>query len=141
MGKVAVTDSEDRGDAIKPSTAVPPNQLEDESPLSDTNKRAEIRDINMIDSVAAPNNSEKTDMVQHATEGSVSGSNAYMSKRQMAWVSAVLCLATFCVSLDNTIVSTAVPQIVRTFHSIDDVGWYAAYAETCLNLRMMRNAD
>lgn len=41
-------------------------------------------------------------------------------------VSIILCLATFCVALDNTIVSTAVPQITDAFHSIDDVGWYAA---------------
>ncbi|KAJ5631815.1 uncharacterized protein N7484_011915 [Penicillium longicatenatum] len=41
-------------------------------------------------------------------------------------ISIVLCLATLCVSIDNTIISTAVPRITKQFHSIDDVGWYAA---------------
>jgi hypothetical protein len=42
-------------------------------------------------------------------------------------ISFVLCLATLCVSIDNTIISTAVPRITKQFHSIDDVDWYAAY--------------
>ncbi|KAJ5810633.1 Major facilitator superfamily domain general substrate transporter [Penicillium pulvis] len=41
-------------------------------------------------------------------------------------ISIVLCLATLCVSIDNTIISTAVPRITKQFQSIDDVGWYAA---------------
>jgi hypothetical protein len=41
-------------------------------------------------------------------------------------ISIVLCLATLCVAVDNTIISTAVPRITHDFHSIDDVGWYAA---------------
>lgn len=41
-------------------------------------------------------------------------------------IAIVLCLATFCVAVDNTIISTAVPRITHDFHSIDDVGWYAA---------------
>ena len=42
-------------------------------------------------------------------------------------ISIVLCLATFCVAVDNTIISTAVPRITQSFDSIDDVGWYASY--------------
>ncbi|RAH46759.1 MDR family MFS transporter [Aspergillus brunneoviolaceus CBS 621.78] len=41
-------------------------------------------------------------------------------------VAIVLCLATVCVAVDNTVLSTAVPQITDAFDSIDDVGWYAA---------------
>lgn len=44
----------------------------------------------------------------------------------MILISMVLCLATFCVAVDNTIISTAVPRIIQDFHSIDQVGWYAA---------------
>ncbi len=41
-------------------------------------------------------------------------------------ISIVLCLATLCVAVENTIISTAVPRITHDFHSIGDVGWYAA---------------
>ncbi|KGO43900.1 Major facilitator superfamily domain, general substrate transporter [Penicillium expansum] len=41
-------------------------------------------------------------------------------------ISIVLCLATLCVAVDNTIISTTVPRITHDFRSIDDVGWYAS---------------
>lgn len=37
-----------------------------------------------------------------------------------------LYLAIFCVALDNTIISTAIPQITDEFHALDDVGWYGS---------------
>ena len=37
-----------------------------------------------------------------------------------------LILAIFLVSLDLTIVATAIPAITDEFHSLDDVGWYAS---------------
>ncbi|CAG8908836.1 unnamed protein product [Penicillium egyptiacum] len=50
----------------------------------------------------------------------------YVKFSSVLLLSIVLCLATFCVAVDNTIISTAVPRITHDFHSIDDVGWYAA---------------
>ncbi|RYP44396.1 hypothetical protein DL768_009128 [Monosporascus sp. mg162] len=35
-------------------------------------------------------------------------------------------IAVFCVALDNTIISTAIPNITDEFHSLDDVGWYGS---------------
>ncbi|TVY85231.1 Rubrofusarin-specific efflux pump aurT [Lachnellula suecica] len=37
-----------------------------------------------------------------------------------------LYLSLFLVSLDRTIIATAVPAITDAFHSIDDIGWYAS---------------
>ena len=37
-----------------------------------------------------------------------------------------LYLSIFCVALDNTIISTAIPQITDRFHALDDVGWYGS---------------
>ncbi|KAJ5369662.1 MFS transporter [Penicillium cosmopolitanum] len=37
-----------------------------------------------------------------------------------------LCLATFCLSLDGTILATAIPKITNSFNSLDDVGWYGS---------------
>lgn len=37
-----------------------------------------------------------------------------------------LCLAVFVMSLDNTIIATAIPKITDEFDSLDDLGWYAS---------------
>lgn len=37
-----------------------------------------------------------------------------------------LYISIFCVALDNTIISTAIPQITDQFHALDDVGWYGS---------------
>ena len=37
-----------------------------------------------------------------------------------------LYLSIFCVALDNTIISTAIPQITDQFHALEDVGWYGS---------------
>ncbi|KAJ5167730.1 uncharacterized protein N7482_003324 [Penicillium canariense] len=50
----------------------------------------------------------------------------YLKLPSVVMISIVLCLATFCVAVDNTIISTAVPRITKSFDSIDDVGWYAS---------------
>ncbi|KAF2272622.1 MFS general substrate transporter [Westerdykella ornata] len=37
-----------------------------------------------------------------------------------------LCLGIFLVTLDNTIVATAIPYITDEFHSLKDIGWYGS---------------
>ena len=37
-----------------------------------------------------------------------------------------LCLAVFCVALDNTIIATAIPYITDQFNNLNDVGWYVS---------------
>lgn len=54
------------------------------------------------------------------------GTSKYAKFSSVLLVSIVLCLATLCVAVDNTITSTTVPRITHDFHSIDDVGWYAS---------------
>lgn len=54
------------------------------------------------------------------------GTSQYAKFLSVLLISIVLCLATLCVAVDNTIISTAVPRITHDFHSIDDVGWYAS---------------
>ncbi|KAJ5893095.1 hypothetical protein N7504_009786 [Penicillium tannophilum] len=60
------------------------------------------------------------------TQEETQDTNRPLKVSRVFMISAVLCLATLCVSIDNTIISTAVPRITKQFHSIDDVGWYAA---------------
>lgn len=48
-------------------------------------------------------------------------------QRWTLWMIMVaLALTVFCVALDNTIISTAIPSITDQFHSLDDVGWYGS---------------
>ncbi|KAF2742530.1 MFS general substrate transporter [Sporormia fimetaria CBS 119925] len=50
----------------------------------------------------------------------------YPSSWNLAVILIALCLTTFCVALDNTIIATAIPSITDEFHSLEDVGWYGA---------------
>ncbi|OOQ90853.1 major facilitator superfamily transporter [Penicillium brasilianum] len=77
----------------------------------------------------APENEVATADVAEATITQVQESeetSRYLKLPSVILISIVLCLATFCVAVDNTIISTAVPRITKSFDSIDDVGWYAS---------------
>lgn len=50
----------------------------------------------------------------------------YPKKMKLALITIALCLSVFCMALDNTIISTAIPRITDEFHAIDDVGWYGS---------------
>nr|POE85409.1 efflux pump roqt [Quercus suber] len=50
----------------------------------------------------------------------------YPKAGKLALITIALCLAVFCMALDNTIISTAIPRITDQFSSIDDVGWYGS---------------
>ena len=78
----------------------------------------------MENEITAVNVSESTTPNLEAQEAGISGK--YVKFSGVVLISIVLCLATFCVAVDNTIISTAVPRITQSFHSIDDVGWYAS---------------
>lgn len=54
------------------------------------------------------------------------------------WQQVALCLSVFCMALDNTILSTAIPHITDQFKSLDDIGWYAsAYLLTTCALQLI----
>ncbi|KAF2863614.1 MFS general substrate transporter [Piedraia hortae CBS 480.64] len=56
----------------------------------------------------------------------------YPQSLQLALISIALCLSVFCMALDNTILSSAIPKITDQFKAIDDVGWYgSAYLLLC----------
>ncbi|ERF74671.1 hypothetical protein EPUS_00801 [Endocarpon pusillum Z07020] len=47
-----------------------------------------------------------------------------------------LCMSTFVVALDNTIIATAIPRITTVFDSLNDVGWYgSSYLLTTTSLQ------
>jgi MFS family permease len=50
----------------------------------------------------------------------------YPSGFTLAIIIAALMLAIFLISLDTTIISTAIPRITDDFHTVTDIGWYGS---------------
>ncbi|KAJ7594495.1 major facilitator superfamily domain-containing protein [Mycena floridula] len=64
------------------------------------------------------------------------GPQQYPSGAKLAFITLGLCLATFVVALDNTIIATAIPTITVKFDSLNDVGWYgSSYLLTLTSLQ------
>ncbi|PLB45070.1 MFS general substrate transporter [Aspergillus steynii IBT 23096] len=62
----------------------------------------------------------------------------YPSPAKLAVIITALCLAVFCMALDNTIIATAIPHITGQFHALDDVGWYgSAYLLTTCSMQLV----
>ncbi|KAI0131962.1 major facilitator superfamily domain-containing protein [Xylariales sp. AK1849] len=55
----------------------------------------------------------------------------YLAPRAMALLEIGLMMAMFVVALDNTIISTALPQITTEFDALLDVGWYGSIYILC----------
>jgi MFS family permease len=55
-----------------------------------------------------------------------SDDDLYPKSFRLAAIVIALVLSVFLVSLDMTIVATAIPRITDQFHSLDDVGWYGS---------------
>ncbi|KAA8642751.1 hypothetical protein EYZ11_007944 [Aspergillus tanneri] len=52
--------------------------------------------------------------------------NEYPQGITLTMIMVALVISLFLVSLDQTIVATAIPKITDTFHSLDDVAWYGS---------------
>ncbi|KAH9890828.1 major facilitator superfamily domain-containing protein [Xylariomycetidae sp. FL2044] len=50
----------------------------------------------------------------------------YVTGAKLAVIVAAVAFASFLILLDTMIVSTAIPSITDTFHSLGDIGWYAS---------------
>ncbi|PSN73106.1 MFS general substrate transporter [Corynespora cassiicola Philippines] len=60
----------------------------------------------------------------------------YLSGFKLGILSLGLCLTTFVIALDNTIIATAIPKITTVFNSLGDVGWYgSSYLLTTCSLQ------
>jgi MFS family permease len=60
-----------------------------------------------------------------ASDGIASDADVeYPKGIKLALISIALCLAVFCMALDNTIIATAIPRITDDFKALPDVGWY-----------------
>ena len=60
----------------------------------------------------------------------------YLSGIKLIILTLGLCLTTFVIALDNTIIATAIPKITTVFNSLEDVGWYgSSYLLTTTSLQ------
>lgn len=60
----------------------------------------------------------------------------YPGGTQLTLLTLGLCLTTFVVALDNTIIAAAIPRITTVFDSLNDVGWYgSSYLLTTTSLQ------
>lgn len=50
----------------------------------------------------------------------------FLTGKKLALIILAAALAMFLVALDRTIIATAIPRITDTFHSLNDIGWYAS---------------
>ncbi|KAI8635300.1 major facilitator superfamily domain-containing protein [Xylariaceae sp. FL1651] len=50
----------------------------------------------------------------------------YLSGWALKSLAMALMFSSFVLGLDNSILATAIPQIIHDFHSLNDIGWYAA---------------
>ncbi|KAG4429728.1 hypothetical protein IFR05_014793 [Cadophora sp. M221] len=66
------------------------------------------------------------DTSKENTDGEDDDDVVYPGKFQLGLLTLGLCLATFTVALDNTIIATAIPKITSVFDSLNDVGWYGS---------------
>lgn len=78
--------------------------------------------------VAAKTDGELSEMIDDDSK--------YLSGFKLMILSIGLCLTTFVIALDNTIIATAIPKITSVFNSLEDVGWYgSSYLLTTTSLQ------
>jgi hypothetical protein len=91
---------------------------ESRSQSHDGEVTAAEKDPNVEGAAAKKQGEEEEEVEEDETE--------YPKSMQLALISIALCLSVFCMALDNTIITTAIPRITDQFKAINDVGWYGS---------------
>ncbi|KAH8886233.1 putative efflux pump antibiotic resistance protein [Thozetella sp. PMI_491] len=68
------------------------------------------------------NGTEPSQDIQHDSQQQPE----YPGTFKLMLITAGICLTVFCMGLDNTIITTAIPRITDEFHTLNDVGWYGS---------------
>lgn len=91
-----------------------------------TKEAATQRDVEVV--------GEETSVTDAAAEPE--DESGYLSGFKLGILTLGLCLTTFVIALDNTIIATAIPNITTVFDSLGDVGWYgSSYLLTTTSLQ------
>ncbi|KAF2656643.1 MFS general substrate transporter [Lophiostoma macrostomum CBS 122681] len=91
------------------------------------------KDVTNAENKSATNSKDEG---KNATKEEAEDESKYLSGYKLAILSLGLCLTTFVIALDNTIIATAIPKITTVFNSLEDVGWYgSSYLLTTCSLQ------
>ncbi|KAI4763429.1 MFS transporter [Aureobasidium sp. EXF-3400] len=112
------------------SLATSPGVLQSSEKLDEANIRAasvvsgDEKPVTGVDSEGTPQNEEDPEI-------------EYPTAFKLTLITIALCLAVFCIALDNTIIATAIPKITDHFKAIDDIAWYgSAYLLTTCSFQL-----
>ncbi|KAF7122680.1 hypothetical protein CNMCM5793_000790 [Aspergillus hiratsukae] len=64
--------------------------------------------------------------MEYSEEGDEKQESEHLKSWKLVLVMTGISLVVFCMSLDNTILATAIPKITDQFNSLGDVGWYGS---------------
>jgi hypothetical protein len=88
------------------------------------------KDERVLDEKSAPQpetlreENEDVEISKEIVPGQEEDLTDYPTGWKLGLITTALCLAVFCMALDNTIIATAIPRITDNFHALNDVGWY-----------------
>ncbi|OBT43716.1 hypothetical protein VE00_05576 [Pseudogymnoascus sp. WSF 3629] len=89
-------------------------------------------------SQTTPHDDEKTTGDAPPPEAKKEDIMEYPSVHKRILIMTALLLAIFLVTLDQNIISTAIPRITDEFHSLDDIGWYgSSYLLTTCSFQLL----
>lgn len=123
----------------------PADKLTSDVPLSSSSDEKFLGDTaSMTEAMATAD--EKTEEVVRTNSVATVSSNGgepgeddetkYPKAFPLAILTFGLCMVTFVIALDNTIIATAIPKITTVFDSLNDVGWYgSSYLLTTTSLQ------
>jgi len=94
--------------------------------MSESNSSALKDDLNGVDEKAADGVAINGNSGSADSDDTAESLPSHPSGFILAITIFALCIATFCVALDNTIISTAIPRITDDFHALQDIGWYGS---------------
>ena len=104
-------------------------------------KRSAVEHTETSNANEEPTKQEDGDQVPtskdgEATEEDQDDESKYLTGFPLIILTIGLCLTTFVIALDNTIIATAIPRITTAFNSLGDVGWYgSSYLLTTCSLQ------
>ena len=100
---------------------VEPNETTIAAVKSGTESRKQSQDVEKVAPEVLNDMEKKVEGIQNDKEEQEEAEIEYPKSTQLVLITIALCLSVFCMALDNTIISTAIPRITDQFHSIDDV--------------------
>lgn len=117
---------ESKEEAGTETEATQPARLSEEK-----EKAAETKSVGDVEAKEIPAQAAADDTSEEPEDES-----KYLSGFKLGILSLGLCLTTFVIALDNTIIATAIPKITTVFNSLNDVGWYgSSYLLTTCSLQ------